>query len=152
MYALILALHSILRWVVLLTGLYAVGHSVSRRKSERWRRSDGHPGLYFIVALDVQFLLGLLLYLVYSPTLTAAAMNLGAAMRDPTLRFFLVEHAVGMTLAIVIAHVGRARMKGNRDAPRRHRQAMIFFGLALLLVVLSIPWPGMPAGRPLLPW
>jgi hypothetical protein len=73
-------------------------------------------------------------------------------MRDPTLRFFLVEHAIGMTGAIVLAHVGRARIRNTRDATHRHRRAVWFYGLALALLLISIPWPGMPAGRPLLPW
>jgi hypothetical protein len=151
-YALLLIVHSLLRWVVIATGVLAIARPVSRWHSTRWSRTDSRTGLYFIIALDTQFLVGLLLYLVFSPTLSAAAMNIGAAMGDPTLRFFLVEHAVGMTAAIVLAHVGRARVRNSRDATRRHRRAAIFYGIALALVLISIPWPGMPAGRPLLPW
>jgi hypothetical protein len=32
---------------------------------------------------------------------------------------------------------------------RRHKLAAIFFGLALVAILATIPWPGMPAGRPL---
>jgi hypothetical protein len=28
----------------------------------------------------------------------------------------------------------------------------IFFTLGLLAILVSIPWPGLPAGRPLLGW
>jgi hypothetical protein len=73
-------------------------------------------------------------------------------MRDGSLRFFLVEHAFGMLAAITLAHLGRVRIRKSTDDRRRQRAAAIFFGLALLLVALSIPWPGMPAGRPLWPW
>jgi hypothetical protein len=152
MYAVLLVIHSLLRWAVILTGILAVARPISRWHHTRWSKTDSRTGLYFIIALDVQFLIGLLLYLVFSPTLSAAAMNIGAAMRDPTLRFFLVEHAIGMTGAIVLAHVGRARIRNTRDATRRHRRAVWFYGLALALLLISIPWPGMPAGRPLLPW
>jgi hypothetical protein len=38
------------------------------------------------------------------------------------------------------------------DSLRRHKVAAIFFGLALVVMLASIPWPGTPAGRPLLRW
>jgi hypothetical protein len=73
-------------------------------------------------------------------------------MGDSALRFFLVEHAFGMLLAVTLAHIGRIRIRKAADDGRRHRSAAIYFGIALVLVLLSIPWPGMPAGRPLWPW
>jgi hypothetical protein len=36
------------------------------------------------------------------------------------------------------------------DSPRRHRTAAIFFILALLIIIASVPWPGGAQGRPLL--
>jgi hypothetical protein len=94
---------------------------------------------------------GLLLYFVYSPFTAAAMQDFGAAMRDPGLRFWAVEHTFGMALAIVLAHVGRVRVR-KADASRKHRLAAIFFGLALIAILVSIPWPGTANGRPLWWW
>jgi hypothetical protein len=69
-------------------------------------------------------------------------------MRDSALRFWAVEHVAGMVVASALLHVGRARARKAPDV-KRHRIIAIFFGLALLAVLLSIPWPGMPAERPL---
>jgi uncharacterized integral membrane protein len=152
MYDLTLDLHSLLRWFVLLTGLAAAGRSIAGWSGRPWGASDARMGLLFITMLDLQFLLGLLLYLVLSPTVTAAFSNPGAAMRDPALRFFLVEHMTGMLIAIVLAHIGRARSKKAANDRSKHRAAAVFYGLALVIILLSIPWPGMPAARPLWPW
>jgi hypothetical protein len=95
-------------------------------------------------------LVGLALYLVFSPTVQAAFGNIGAAMRNPEYRFFVVEHAVGMLIAIVLAHVGRIRSKKAKTDAARFKSAALFYGLALLIILASIPWPGMPAGRPLI--
>ena len=151
MYSLLLFLHSWLRWVVVLTGVVAVAHAISGMNSSRpWRDADGKPGLFFMICCDLQLLIGLALYLVFSPTVQAAFGNIAAAMRNPEYRFFVVEHAFGMLIAIVLAHVGRVRSKKANTDAARFKGAAIFYGLALLIILGVIPWPGMPAGRPLI--
>jgi hypothetical protein len=153
MYSATLLVHSLLRWVVLGAGLAAAGRGIAGWSGRPWTAADARAGLIFIIAVDIQLLIGLLLYVVLSPNVGLAIQNPAAAMRDPMLRFFFVEHMVGMLIAVVLAHVGRARSKGaSRTDASRHRSAAIFFGLALLIMLASIPWPFMPAGRPLFPW
>ena len=45
-----------------------------------------------MITLDMQMLLGLILYLVLSPFTAEALRDFGAAMKSPGLRFFAVEH------------------------------------------------------------
>ena len=87
---------------------------------------------------------------VFSPITRAAFQDFGAAMGSPILRFWAVEHSFGMVIAVALAHVGRVRVRKTTDPSRRQRLAAMFFGLALILIFATIPWPGMPAGRPLL--
>lgn len=54
-----------------------------------------------------------------------------------------------MLAALVLAHVGRVRIRKAGDPRRKRRLALIFFGLALVAIVASLPWPGMATGRPL---
>ena len=152
MYDVFIVLHSVLRWVVLLVGLLAMARGIAGWNGRAWTPADNRAGMLFVSALDVQLLIGLALYLFLSPTVTAAFVNVGAAMRDSQLRFFVVEHAFGMLIAITLAHLGRIRTRKLPDPMRRHRAAAVYFGLSLLIALLSIPWPGMPAGRPLWPW
>ena len=56
-----------------------------------------------------------------------------------------------MIIGIALAHIGRARAR-KADSFRRHKVAAIFFGLALVVMLASIPWPGTPNGRPLVRW
>jgi hypothetical protein len=74
---------------------------------------------------------------------------MGAAMHNPVLRFYAVEHVAGMVGALALVHIGRVRIKKAADDRARHRTALIFFGLGLLLILLSIPWPVMSGGRAL---
>ena len=152
MLSITLILHSLLRWVVLLTGIGAAARGFMGGKGKPWTTADSRAGLLFITVLDLQFLLGLLLYVFLSPTVHTAFLNFGAAMKDPVLRFFAVEHVVGMVIAIALAHIGRARTKKATPDDRKFRAAAVFYTLALVVILLSIPWPGMPSGRPLWPW
>ena len=139
MYGLVLLVHSWLRWAVLAAGLAAAFRGGARESS---------AGKWFTILLDVQIVLGLLLYFVLSPFTKSALGDFGAAMRNSQLRFFAVEHVFGMVIGVALAHIGRAKIR-KASADRRPRLALIFYGLALLAILASIPWPGMPAGRPL---
>lgn len=152
MYTVLVALHSVLRWFVLLAGLYAIVRGVMGWGGKPWGPGDRVAGRAFVGLLDLQFVIGIALYLIFSPVVGAAMSNIGAAMRDPMNRFFLVEHPAGMIIAIALAHVGNVKIRKATDDTRRHRLGAVFFGLSLFLILLSIPWPGTPAGRPLWPF
>ena len=53
-----------------------------------------------------------------------------------------------MLVGVALAHIGRARVHKTSDDVRRHRLVAIFFTLALLAILASIPWPTLPHGRP----
>jgi hypothetical protein len=87
---------------------------------------------------------------VFSPTVQAAFGNIGAAMRNPEYRFYVVEHSLGMIIAITLAHIGRVRSKKAKTDDAKFKGAAIFYVLALVIMLGVIPWPGMPGGRPLI--
>ena len=102
---------------------------------------------------DVQFLLGLLMYVAFSPITHAAFSDIGTAMGQTLLRFYTVEHPLGMIAALACAHIGRARAdRVRRRRSRARRTTALFFGIALVLMLVSIPWPFLPAGRPYFRW
>jgi hypothetical protein len=150
MYELVVILHSWLRWVVLAAGLIAIARAMGGRSSGRpWLPADDSAGKWFVMAVDVQVLIGFILYLFLSPYTMSALSNMAAAMRDTTARYWAVEHLFGMIIGTALAHVGRVRIRKTHDLRRRHTLALIFFGLALVAILASIPWPFMPTGRPL---
>ena len=150
LYSSALWLHSILRWAVLLAGAIAWFRAVGGGTAKRpWTAKDDLWGFLFTVSLDVQMLVGLVLYFVLSPFTKIAFQDFGAAMANPSLRFWAVEHTTGMIIGIALAHVGRIRIRKASNDARRHRFALIYFGLALVVICASIPWPGLAIGRPL---
>jgi hypothetical protein len=152
MYQNVLHAHSWLRWAIVLLGLVAVLRHLGGWQNRRaWAPADGTTDLLFMIVVDVQVALGLLLYFVYSPSTALAMDDFATAMRSPDLRFWAVEHVFGMLVGATLLHVGRARVKKSADALRKHRTAAIFFTLALIAILVAIPWPGTPHARPLIP-
>ena len=153
MYTTVILLHSLARWVVLATGVFAAVRGISGWRSGRpWTLADDRAAGWFTSALDLQMLLGLLLYFWLSPITTAALHDFGGAMGNSGLRFWAIEHPFGMIIGIALAHIGRGRLKRVTNDVKRHRTTAIFFILALLIIVASIPWPGSPNRRPWLRW
>ena len=150
MYTSVLFVHSWLRWAVILLGLLAIVRGLTGSLSRRpWNRTDERIGLFFIISLDVQILIGLLLYFALSPITKEAMADFGRAMQVSALRFWGVEHVFGMVVGTFLAHRARARVRAIPEAVRKHRVAAIFFTLAMIAVLASIPWPGTPNARPL---
>lgn len=151
MYTVVLIIHSILRWVVILTALFALIRALTGLSFKRgWMEMDNRAGLFFTSAMDLQLLVGLILYFFLSPTTTLALQNFGGAMSNPQARFFAVEHVAGMFIAVVIAHIGRSLSRKAPTAAQKHRRALIWFAVSLLVLLAAIPWPFLAYGRPLL--
>ena len=150
MYNLVLFAHSWFRWLVLLAALVALARAISGVSTRRpWTPVDDRAGLWLTASLDLQMLLGLVLFIFLSPVTKSGFVDMAAAMKAPDVRFFLADHPVGMIIAIALAHVGRVRIRKAGDSESRHKRALIFFVLALAMILLSIPWPFLSAPRPL---
>lgn len=133
-------LHNLLRWAVLLTGLWTVINAITGVIGKRtFNGSDNKSNLFFMISCDIQLLLGLLLF--FGNHWAAQFSNMAVAMKDKNLRFFTVEHTVMMLLAWVLVHVGRAQVKKAGTDAAKHKKMLVFFGIALVLILASIPWP-----------
>ena len=143
----VLDLHNVVRWLVFLAGLMAASRALYGWIARRpWTSTDNLLGLLFTIAVDVQVLLGLLLYFFLSPITRDALSNFGAAMANSSARFWSVEHVSAMIAVLVLVHLGRILSKRATDDVGRNKRAAIFYTLAVLVVILGNPW-----FRPLLP-
>jgi hypothetical protein len=150
MYSSALWLHSWLRWAVLLTGLVAWFRAIAGKTAKRpWTPQDELWGLLLTISVDLQLLVGVVLYAFLSPITRLGLRNFAAAMQISVARFFTIEHVIGMIVGIALVHIARVKIRKTTDAQRKHRLAMVLFGIALIVMIVSIPWPGMPVARPL---
>lgn len=153
MYTAFLVLHSALRWLALALGVWSVAGAIAGVNGRRqWTPADDARGKWFVMSLDIQLLIGLALYFVLGPYFTLGINDVAGTMRAPQIRFFFVEHPFGMFAAIALAHVGRVKSRRVGDALQRHKAAAVFFGLSVLILLLSTPWPFTPGARAFFRW
>lgn len=145
----VLILHNLLRWAVLLLGIWTVYNALSGYFGKRkFTATDNRSNLLFMVSCDIMLLIGIALY--FSNGWFAHLKDLSQTSKDPYLRFFTLQHTTQMLLAWVLVHIGRVAVKKGSTDIIKHRRMLVFFGLALVIILAAIPWP-MRAyiGRPL---
>ena len=136
-----LIIHNILRWAVLILGVWAVISALSAVISKRaYTSGDNKSSLFFMISCDVQLLMGLILYFT-GMWFEKVKSDIGAVMKDPAERYFAVEHALMMIIAWLLVHVGRSMVKRANTDAQKHKRTLIFFGIALILILAMIPWP-----------
>ncbi len=136
-----LIIHNILRWAVLLFGIWAILNAVTGILKKRvYTSSDNKINLFFMISCDIQLLLGLILYFngIWFSNLKN---NASVVMKDTVLRYFSVEHALMMIIAWVLVHAGRTMVKKGTTDAQKHKRSLIFFGIAILIILAMIPWP-----------
>lgn len=95
-------------------------------RGQEWSRLEQRIGLYTIIVVDIQLLLGL--------TLWGVGANLGIVGANPVRT---IEHPFTMLLAIVLLHVGWVWTKRS-DVSVRLRNGALTFVVAGLLVLAGL--------------
>jgi low temperature requirement protein LtrA len=141
MYTGLLHFHSLLRWILLLLLITAVVKAYSGWTGRKvFTESDRKISLYTLITTHLQLVLGVVLYFI-SDLVRGARMDMAAAMKDSVMRFWVVEHLLMMLIAVILITVGHSKAKKATTDEGKFRYQAIFFGIALVLIILSIPWP-----------
>ena len=135
MYSGLVHAHSGLRWIALVLLLAAVAVAIGKWQG-RSGYTDGNRKLYLftLIAVHTQLLLGLALFFI-SPKVNFSLLS------EKIYRFYTVEHTAGMLIAIILVTIGYSRSKRATDAVTKQRLIGVFYGIGLLLILASIPWP-----------
>lgn len=146
LYNILVHIHSVGRWVVMLLLLIAIFNSLVAGQRP-FIRTDARTGLFLTIAADLMLLIGLVLW-YFSPLAFQAIQQNGMStvMKDPHLRFFSIEHSVGMLIAIILIHIGKAQGKKKISDRSKHNRTLLFYFLALIIILVTIPWPFLQAG------
>jgi len=142
MYTGLLHLHNTLRWVVLITLILSIYKLFTQKDALKTSK-------ILLISAHTSLLVGLYQYIAGPLGIKMIqAAGMAATMKDPASRFWAVEHIFSMILAIVLITIGHIKYKkSSKPGPTR-----ILYVIALILIILAIPWPFRAGiGRPLFP-
>ena len=149
-YGLLRLVHGCWRWAVLATAIVVLVRAIAGSiRRTPWTAADERASRAFGSALDLQVVIGLVLYFGFSPFWPATYKTFSETMRSDVARFFGVEHQTAMLLAATAAYIGRVRGKRAVDSTRRHRVMLVAMLIFFALALWAIPWPWRIVGRPL---
>ena len=149
-YFIALIAHSWFRWVALATLLFAIYTGVQGRL-KKLRFSDQHAKIRLValIACYIQLLLGLWLYFI-SPIVEMFWLHRKEAMTDKVMRYWSIEHASVMILALTIITYGYYRSHKTKSERKKFTLMAIYYGIGLLIILVSIPWlASSGVGRPI---
>ncbi len=150
MYYYLLITHSWFRWLVLfslLLALYRAYRGWLQKKP--FTKFDNSVRLGAVIIAHIQLVLGLWLYAI-SPIVDYFLHHFKEAVHQRQARFFGMEHITTMALAVVVLTIGSVITKSKPTDTLKFRTMAIWFTIALLLILSSIPWSFSPIdSRPL---
>jgi uncharacterized membrane protein len=135
--------HNFLRWIVVILALIAIYKSyVGKSNNKTFTAGDKKISLFYMIALDVQLLLGLMLYFTGPWGIkNISNQGMGNVMKDATSRYFAIEHLIGMIVAIILGHIAYTFAKKDIDDNTKFKKILTYTSLSLLLLLVFIPWP-----------
>ena len=126
-------MHSLLRWVILILLFYTLIRS--------FQGKAGKEAKFLTITSHIMLLIGLAQWFLGSWGLKLIQnVGIGEVMKNASQRFFAVEHTFTMIIAIALITVGGVSVRKGKS------NAKWFYLIALILILMRIPWPFMEAG------
>lgn len=141
-YTPLLHLHSTLRYAVLILLVIAIIKGLAGWLGRKpFTKADDKIGVILLALTHTMLLIGLGLYFI-SPLVQGILENndMATIMKNAGMRFWVMEHAVGMLIAIVCITLGRILSKRATDPIFKHRKAAVWYSVAFAIIIYMIPW------------
>ncbi len=136
-----LTMHSYWAYLLLFVWIATVINAcIGFRKQNEYQPIDLLLGLSTLIFAYIQLFIGLSWYLM-SPVFKAMqAVGVAEIVANSGSRFLALEHPLTMLVAVTLLTIGWSRHKKIENSPTKFKTIVIFYGLALLLVFLRVPW------------
>jgi hypothetical protein len=130
-YSFVQQLHSGFRYIVLVLFIYAIISALIGWFGKRpYTNGNRLVNLFAMISAHSQLLIGIALYF-----LSPLVQFNGSTMKDPTTRYFTVEHQVMMLIALVLITIGHSKSKKAVLPETKHKTIALFYGIALLIII-----------------
>jgi NADH:ubiquinone oxidoreductase subunit 6 (subunit J) len=131
LYEILKSAHSGWRYLVLILIIVAIIQALlGWFGNKNYTESNRKINVFTLISAHIQLVIGLILYFLSPLTKDPTA--------DAMYRYWKMEHIAIMILAVILITVGNAKSKKVTDAVAKHKTIAIFFGIALLFIVIAI--------------
>jgi len=133
-------IHSYWAYVALLILIIAVVNVLlAIAKKREFTDKDLRIGLFTLIANHIQLLIGFVVYFS-GPYFELLTGNTSEVMKNSEVRKLALEHPLTMIIAIALITIGWSRHKKKTEHSAKFATFLVFYGLALVLVLSMIPW------------
>lgn len=149
-----LHLHNLLRWVILILLLVSIFKAYTGwHKKRAFTDGDRKVWLFTLIASHVNFLVGIYELLLGKFGILKTDLPEGTSLMESKFyRFFWVEHPTFMVIAIILITAAYKMGKKPISDELKFKRAFWLFIVALLMILVAIPWSFREGiGRPLFP-
>lgn len=144
MYQTLLFYHSIIRWFVLISLIYAIYSAYKGLKSKTtFSKSDNAIRHWTATIAHIQLVIGIILY-SQSPVIKYYWPHFKETIQNIELTFFGLIHIILMLISIIVITIGSALSKRKNTDSEKFKTILIYFSIALLIIFIAIPWPFSP--------
>ncbi|MCH5718505.1 hypothetical protein [Niabella hibiscisoli] len=149
MYTILLLLHSLFRWLVLASLAYSIYRACrGYMRNSTFTQTDNAVRHWTATIAHTQLLIGMVLYFK-SPLIQYFWTHQQKASLAKELSFFSIIHILLMFASILIITIGSALAKRQTRDRVAFRTILISYSIALVLILIVVPWPFSPlANRP----
>ena len=149
MYSSLLFFHSITRWLVMISLLYAILIAFRGYYAKKpFSKLDNSLRHWTATISHIQLIIGVILY-IKSPIIKFFYSNYKEAKSNEEMSFFGEIHISLMLFAVVLITIGSAMAKRKSEDREKYKTMLTWFSISLFIILVAIPWPFSPlASRP----
>lgn len=149
LYQILIFCHSLVRWLVLISLLYAIFRAYKGYASNaQFSKTDNAIRHWTVTVAHIQLVTGITLY-TQGAVIKYFWNNFNEAIHNLGSAFFGLIHIILMITAIILITIGSALSKRKSTDKKKFKTMLIWYSISLFIIFIAIPWPFSPlANRP----
>ncbi|MGB5323321.1 hypothetical protein, partial [Lutimonas sp.] len=128
-------------YITLIILIFAVVNALIGLTSKKeFKDKDLRVSLFTLIVAHLQLIIGFIAYFLSAQFAYVLDNGMGAAMKEPDVRLFVVEHPLMMILAITVITMGFSKHKKQSTDNGKFKTIALYYGIGLIFVLSRIPW------------
>lgn len=138
MYRFMILFHIVTSSVFILVAIAVTSRSIlGWSKNLKYTKTDRYMAYLFMALLYITLAHGIIMYFFIDPS-TKSAMDIQHAIKQASLRFWVIEHFYFMTFALILSQIGGIFIRKATIDKRRFTYASLYYGVATLITIVSV--------------